>query len=180
MSSSGEHGGEEQEGGDDADGQVAHAGQLGQGGLLGVPGGDEGDEQQVDHHQVHAQGPDEAVLEGTDGEADDQNQAGQEEVGHHLLVAALQKKEANQNPEQAEEAENGAEIDAVVAADREQVHTHAGEELGEAAEEDGDVAQAAGELRVVSALDADTHLLQAEADDGGKQTKQADGFRVHR
>ena len=33
---------------------------------------------------------------------------------------------------------------------------------------------------VVSALDADAHLLQAEADDGGKQTKQADGFRVHR
>ena len=56
----------------------------------------------------------------------------------------------------------------MVTADREQVHTHAGEELGKAAEEDGDVAQAAGELGVVSALDADAHLLQAEADDGGK------------
>lgn len=71
MSSSGEHRREEQEGGNHADGQVAHAGQLGQGRLLGVPGGDEGDEQQVDHHQVHAQGPDEAVPEGADGEADD-------------------------------------------------------------------------------------------------------------
>lgn len=80
---------EKQEQGDDADGQVAHAGQLGQGGLLGVPGGDEGDQQQVDHHQVHAQGPDEAVLEGTDGKADDQDEGGQEEVGHDLLVAAL-------------------------------------------------------------------------------------------
>lgn len=68
----------------------------------------------------------------------------------------------------------------MVTADREQVHTYAGEELGKAAEEDGDVAQAASELGVVSSLDADAHLLQAEADDGGKQTKQADGFRVHR
>ena len=96
------------------------------------------------------------------------------------FLSAFDEKEAHQNPEQAEEAEDGAQIDAVVAAHGEQVHAQRGEELGEAAEEDGDVAQGAGELFVVGAFHADTQLLQAETDDSGEQAKQADCFRVDR
>lgn len=62
-------------------------------------------------------------------------------MGHGFLVAAFDEKEAHQNPEQAEEAEDSAQIDAVVTAHGEQVHAQRGEELGEAAEEDGDVAK---------------------------------------
>ena len=99
-------------------------------------------------------------------------------MGHDLLVAALQEEEADQDPEQAEEAEHGAQVDAVVTAHGEEVHPQRGEQLGEAAEEDGDVAQGPSEFLVVSAFHADTELFQTETDDSGEETKQADGFGI--
>ena len=50
-------------------------------------------------------------------------------MSHDLFVAAFEEKGSYQEPEQAEEAENGAQERAVVTADLEEVHTDRGEDL---------------------------------------------------
>lgn len=91
-SASQEQSGEKQECGDHADGHVAQTGQLGQGGLASVPGGDQGEQQHVNDHQVDAQGPDQAVLERADGEADAQDQAGKKWAMAFLSPPLMKKK----------------------------------------------------------------------------------------
>lgn len=172
--------GVQQEEGDSTDCNVAQASQLAQLGALGVPAEDQGDQQNVDDDAVDAQGPDQTVSECTNGEQDHQDQSTEEEVCHDLLVAALQEEQTDQDPEQAKEAEHGTQVLAVVASAAEQEHADGGVQLADAAEDDGDVAQSTGELFMVSALDADTDLFQAEADNGSKQAKNANCLRIYR
>ncbi len=170
---------EEQEHRDDADGDVAGACQLGQRRAAGVPGRYQSSQQNVDHDQVNAQRPYQTVLKSLDGEADAEDQTGSEEMRHDFLVAAFEEEQTDQHPEQAKEAEYSAEVDAVISANREEVHTEAGEELCEAAKQNGDPAQGSLQLVMVGAFDAYAYLLQTETEHGSDKTEQTDRFRVY-
>jgi hypothetical protein len=117
----------QQEERNETDGQVTNTSQLGEGRLFGVPTKNQGDQQDVDHHQVNTQRPDKAFLEGMHGKENDDYQSAEKEVSIYLLVAALKKEEGNQQPEKAEETEHIAEVLAVVTGDSEQEHPDSGE-----------------------------------------------------
>lgn len=170
-----------QEEGNHGNQQVANTSELAERGLPCVPAEGQRDEQHVDDDQVDAKRPNEAVLEGANGEEHDENEGDCKEMCHNLFVAALEEEKGNNQPEHAKEAENSAEEFAVVTADGEEEHPKTSEELTEAAKKKCDIAEAAMQFFMIGIfVDANADLLKAETDDSDKQAEYADCLRVDR